>query len=162
MPISSTQLGTIGENLLINAVLRGSGGRLAPYQPYADDDGVDVLFFDKETGGAVPVQVKSRSVTLFKPKTTIRGDLAHFELRKATFNENRNTFLSAILLEEDLSALRAIWCVPLAELHRYSRSATTKWVMRASVSPKSKDRCTSLRCADENDLAERLITACLG
>ena len=45
---------SIGENLLINAVMKASEGRLTPFQPLADDDGLDVLFFDKLT---VPITV---------------------------------------------------------------------------------------------------------
>ena len=63
MPLTSTQIGAIGENLLVNAVMKASDGRLTPFQPLADDDGLDVLFFDKLTGGSVAVQLKCRTVT---------------------------------------------------------------------------------------------------
>lgn len=64
MPLTSTQIGAIGENLLINAVTKASDGRLSAFQPVADDDGIDVLFFDKQTGNAVAIQLKCRTATL--------------------------------------------------------------------------------------------------
>lgn len=64
MTLSSTQIGTIGENLLVNAVMKASEGRLSPFQPYADDDGLDLLFYDKQTGNSVAIQLKCRTSTL--------------------------------------------------------------------------------------------------
>ena len=54
MPLSSAQIGAIGENLLVNAVMMASDGRLSPFQPLADDHGLDVLFYDKKTGTLSP------------------------------------------------------------------------------------------------------------
>lgn len=73
MALSSTQVGAIGENLLSNAVLTASDSRLSPFQPVADDDGIAALFFDKSTA-AVAIQLKCRTVALFKPKTQVRGN----------------------------------------------------------------------------------------
>ncbi|MEQ8282918.1 MAG: hypothetical protein RIC04_14270 [Parvibaculum sp.] len=57
--VTSTQIGAIGEAAVASALILGSGGRLAPFRPFADDDGVDLLVFDKVTRKAVPVQVKA-------------------------------------------------------------------------------------------------------
>jgi hypothetical protein len=50
MSLSSTKIGVIRENLLVNAVDEGKQSRLSPFQPLADSDGLDCLFYDKETG----------------------------------------------------------------------------------------------------------------
>ncbi|WP_281254265.1 hypothetical protein [Paraburkholderia ribeironis] len=42
MSLTSTQVGVIGENLLVNAVMKASDGRLSPFRPIADDDRLDV------------------------------------------------------------------------------------------------------------------------
>jgi hypothetical protein len=76
--LSSTQIGIIGENLLVNAVMKASDGRLSPFKPVADDDGLDVLFFDKETGNSVAIQLKCRTKTDSGHKG---GNTAQFDVR---------------------------------------------------------------------------------
>lgn len=73
MPLSSTQIGAIGENLLANAVMKASDDRLSPFQPLADDDGLDVLFFDKLTGNSVAIQLKCRTVTMRSARQRTSG-----------------------------------------------------------------------------------------
>src|SRR5688500_15611879 len=103
MPLSSTQIGAIGENLLVNAVMKASDGRLSPFQPLADDCGLDVLFFDKLTGNSVAVQLKCRTVTIKDPYTGKRGNTVHFMVRQATFNEARAAYVVAALFDEALT-----------------------------------------------------------
>lgn len=59
---SSTQIGAVAENPVANALMVESAGRLSPFSPVADDDGIDLLIYDKESGRALPAQVKSRTV----------------------------------------------------------------------------------------------------
>jgi hypothetical protein len=65
--LSSTQIGVLAENLVANELMIESEGRLSPFQPIADDDGIDVLIYDKITGNALPVQIKARTNTINKP-----------------------------------------------------------------------------------------------
>ncbi len=160
MPLSSTQIGAIGENLLVNAVMKASEGRLSPFQPLADDDGLDVLFFDKVTGNSVAIQLKCRTVTLKKPKSEERGDGVHFEVRKATFNEARRAYLVAALLNEDLTHFVATWFMPLALLPEVARNAKDKWVIRPSKAPTGADRFVSYRCMTDHELALRIVQLC--
>ncbi|HVW53891.1 MAG TPA: hypothetical protein VHC91_26370 [Trinickia sp.] len=81
MSLSSTQLGVIGENLLVNAVMKASDARLSPFRPIADDDGLDVLFFDKNSGNSVAMQLKCRTVTTRKRNSAERGNVAYFQVR---------------------------------------------------------------------------------
>ena len=67
--LTSTQIGAIAESLVANAIMVHSKGRLSPFVPLADDDGIDLLVYDKRTGRAVSLQIKARTVTLFKPGT---------------------------------------------------------------------------------------------
>jgi hypothetical protein len=59
------------------------------------------------------VQLKCRTGALFKPGPTERGNLVHFEVRKSTFNDARQAFLVAALLDEGLSRLAEAWFVPM-------------------------------------------------
>lgn len=67
-----------------------SEGRLSPFSPVADDDGIDLLIYDKLTGRALPAQVKSRTVALKRRGKEDRGNTVHFEVRKATFRGDRH------------------------------------------------------------------------
>jgi hypothetical protein len=49
-----------------------SNGRLTPFQPIADDDG---LIYDKVTGKSVPIQIKARTNTLKKSDSSGRENL---------------------------------------------------------------------------------------
>lgn len=102
--VTATQLGAIGENLAANGLIVASDGRLAPFSPVADDGGIDLLVYDKVTGRAVPLQVKTRTGTL-------RGhpQITHFEVRKATFTEHPEGFLLAVLFELESLEVRRAW-----------------------------------------------------
>jgi len=162
MPLSSTQIGAIGENLLVNAVMKASDGRLSPFQPIADDDGLDVLFFDKLTGNSVAIQLKCRTVTLFRPGTQERGNSTHFEVRKATFNDARRAHFVAALFNEELTHFVATWFMPLSLLPQLARSGAKKWVIRPSKAAASADRFTPYRCMTAGELARRIIAVCEG
>lgn len=159
MQLSSTQIGAIGENLLVNAVMTASSGRLSPFQPIADDDGLDVLFFDKLSGGSVAIQLKCRTVTLFKPGTQERGKVTHFEVRNATFSDTRRTYLVAALLNEELTQFRMAWLMPLALLPKLGRRTVSKFVIRPSIAQACNDRFVSYRCTAA-ELAQRIIHIC--
>lgn len=160
MTLSSTQIGTIGENLLVNAVMKASEGRLSPFQPYADDDGLDLLFYDKQTGNSVAIQLKCRTVTLYKASSQERGNVVHFDVRQATFNAARHTYLVAALFTSDLSQFEAIWFIPMEHLPTVARDVSKKWVIRPSKVPTSTDRYAAYRCLTVNELADRIIDAC--
>ena len=77
--LSSTQIGTIAENHVANMLMITSGGRLSAFQPVADDDGIDLLIYDKKSGRALPAQVKSRTVTINRFR--VAGAIRHRAFR---------------------------------------------------------------------------------
>lgn len=160
MLLSSTQIGAMGENLLINAVMKASGGRLSPFQPVADDDGLDVLFFDKKTGNSVAIQLKCRTVSLHKRNSEERGNIVHFQVRQATFNEARRAYLVAALFNEELTEFVATWFIPMAQLPRLGQNTSGKWAIRPSKAQASKDRYTPYRCLTAEELANKIIAVC--
>jgi len=160
MSLTSTQIGAIGENLLVNAVMMASGGRLTAFQPVADDDGLDVLFFDKLSGSSIALQLKCRTVTLFKRGTKERGNGVHFEVRKSTFKEARRAYLVAGLLNEDLTHFLTMWLIPMSELPNVARSGREKWVIRANKTSTSRDRCTPYRYHTIGELVARVTALC--
>ena len=92
--MTQTQVGTIGEVTVAAQLMLGSDGRFSPFLPFADDDGIDLIVYDKVTGVSLPVQVKARtSATLGKSDTVV------FDVRRKTFGGHAGAFLLAILLD---------------------------------------------------------------
>ena len=160
MALTSTQIGTIGENLLVNAVMKASDWRLSPFQPYADDDGLDVLFYDKQTGNSVAIQLKCRTVTLYKAGTRERGNVVHFGVRQATFRATRHTYLVAALISPDFSNFEALWLVPMERLPEVAGNISGNWVVRANKNQATADRYSAYRCPSVSELASKIIAAC--
>ena len=55
LELSSTQIGALAESIVANELTIASGGRLTSFNPMADDDGIDILIYDKKTGEAIPL-----------------------------------------------------------------------------------------------------------
>ena len=162
MPLSSTQIGAIGENLLVNAVMKASDGRLSPFQPLADDDGLDVLFFDKVTGNSVAIQLKCRTVSIRKRNSEERGNSVHFQVRQATFNQARRAYLVAALFNEELTEFVCTWFIPMSLLPEVGKDISSKYVIRPSKAVNSADKYVPFRCMSPEELVRRIIGICDG
>ena len=152
--LSPTQIGAIGENLLVNSVMKASNGRLSPFKPVADDDGIDVLFFDKKTGKSVAIQLKCRT------KTDSGGNTAQFDVRRATFSEIRSTYLVAALFNEDMTAFICAWFMSMTELKTVGKEKADKYVITPSKAENSADRYKDFRCANADELVQHIINFC--
>ena len=162
MPLTSTQIGAIGENLLVNAVMKASDGRLSPFQPIADDDGLDVLFFDKQTGNSVAIQLKCRTGSIRKRASEERGNQVHFHVRQATFNQARTAYLVAALFNEELTEFLCTWFIPMHLLPKLGKDNSDRYVIRPSKSASSKDKYTGYRCMTAAELVQKIIAVCEG
>ena len=154
---TSTQIGAIAVNHVANALMISSKGRFSVFTPVADDDGLDLLVYDKTSGHAFPIQVKSRTVTLKRRGSADRGNIAHFELRKATYHEKRYAYAVLVLLSTDAATVERAWLVPMRDLAKYAASRKNKFVLRPSKVQFSTDRYTTLQCEDLAELCERLL-----
>ena len=157
MNLSSTQIGALAENLIANELMIESNGRLSPFHPVADDDGIDVLIYDKSTGKAAPLQIKARTNTINKPGKQERGNTVHFEVRKATLKEERKAMLLCVLLNENLRKTERAWLVPLSELPNVASDRDAKYVIRANKQITTKDKYKAFQCKSVREVAERLI-----
>jgi hypothetical protein len=140
--------------------MKASDGRLSPFQPLADDDGLDVLFFDKLTGNSAAIQLKCRTVTIRDPYTGKRGNSVHFQVRQATYSEARRAYLVAALFNEDLTHFITTWFIPMSLLPIMSKDIGGKWVIRPSKAETSADKFTLYRCHTADELAKRIIGEC--
>ncbi|MCP4552155.1 MAG: DUF4365 domain-containing protein [Bacteroidetes bacterium] len=157
MELSSTQIGIIAENLTANELMIESGGRLSPFQPIADDDGIDVLIYDKVTGAALPIQIKARTNTIKKAGKEERSNTVHFEVRKATHRDDRHALLLCVLLSHDLRSTERAWLLPLSELASITNTKEKKYVIRANKQLSTNDRYKKYQCANIAEVGQRLI-----
>lgn len=155
MQVTSTQIGAIAENLISNALIVESDGRFSPFSPMADDDGIDLLVYDKTTGRAVPLQVKSRRRTL-RAKKGGRGNIVHFEVRRTVLKDDRYSYLLAVLLSDLMTGIDRAWLIPMCNLPKIANARETKYVMRASRSAKSRDKYWRYRCQTMKEVTVRL------
>ncbi|NIJ43496.1 hypothetical protein FHS78_003811 [Parvibaculum indicum] len=147
---TSTQTGQIAEASLASGLILASGGRLAPFRPFADDDGIDLLIYDKATRRSVPVQVKARTGL-----DNDRAGTVQFDVRLATFAAEGAGFIAAVLM--DGATVQLAWLIPTEEFGDVARSGKDKLVMVASTKPGSSDRYRAWRHHDMTSLAGALI-----
>ena len=157
MELSSTQIGTLAENLVANELMIESGGRLSPFQPVADDDGIDILIYDKMTGKALPMQIKARTNTINKRGKQERSNTVHFELRKATLKKERKALLLCVLLAGTMRATERAWLLPLTDLPDIATDKGNKYVIRANRELTSNDKYKPYQCESIGEVAKRLI-----
>jgi hypothetical protein len=157
--LSSTQIGAIAENVVANVLMRDSAGRLSPFRSVADDDGIDLLVYDKQSGAALPVQVKSRTNALKNKRTGERGNIVHFEIRASALREYELAHVIAVLLSPDLASIRCAWFIPMRDIVKKARRGKDKYIIRASHGASSRDKFTTYRCGPESTLAQGVVEA---
>lgn len=149
--MTQTQIGAIGEVTVAAQLMLGSNGRFSPFLPFADDDGIDLIVYDKETGLSVPVQVKARTSAKLGKSDTIL-----FDVRRKTFSEHESAFLLAILLDMTGGSIQRAWLIPMWELADVARVTPEKLSITPSAKDSSSDRYTRFRCTDMAAVARRI------
>jgi len=148
---TSTQVGAIGECLVAAGILEASGGRLSPFKPVADDDGMDVLLFDKVTRRAIPIQVKARR-SFDDPK----AQTVQFDVRLKTFAREGEGYLLCVKLEG--ASVGTLWLIPSADLPKVARQTPTHLTVVPSARGTSRDRLAPYRVTSFAEVAERIIS----
>ena len=130
-----------------------SGGRLTPFMPLADDDGLDLMLLDKRTGKTIPVQVKGRTGVDAAGRGTVQ-----FDLRKKTYTTLYGSVLLAVLIDVESVTIGQSWLPPMAAVPKISSDKGEVFAIRASAMPESRDRCRRYRCETVQELVQRLTT----
>ncbi len=149
--LTTTQVGAIGECLVAAGMLEASGGRLSPFKPVADDDGMDLLLFDKVTRKAIPLQVKARR-NFDDPKS----QTVQFDVRLKTFAREGEGYLLCIKLEG--ASVGTLWLIPSADLPTIARQTPTHLTVVPSARVTSRDRLTPYRVTSFAQAAERILS----
>ena len=55
--MTETQKGAIAEDYVATQLILELRGQLSPFKPISDDEGIDLLVYERETGRALPLQV---------------------------------------------------------------------------------------------------------
>lgn len=147
--MSSTQIGAIGESDVANALMRASNGRFAPFRPMADDDGIDMLIFDKLTRSCLPLQIKTRTATDGRSRATVQ-----FDVRRAACLRNLGAFVLCVL--QNVDRVAACWLVPIADLEAIAKKTDEKLALTPSANHNSRDRYSSYRHTDLTAVAYEL------
>ena len=150
--LTTTQIGFIGENVVASQLLLTSEGRFSPFLPVADDDGVDLIVYDKVTGISLPIQVKSRTVGSKSP-----GGVVQFNLRLKTFSDRYGCHVLAILLDTHRGQIERAWLIPMADFPSIATEKKGDFVIRPSPKLTSKDRYAPYRCQDMREVTDRLL-----
>ena len=148
---ATTQVGAIGECLTAAGILEGSAGRLSPFKPIADDDGMDLLVFDKLTRKAIPLQIKSR-----RTYDDTKAQTVQFDVRLKTFAWEGEGYLLCIKL--DGAAIDTLWLIPAMDLFGVAKRSSTHLIVVPSAKPTSKDRLTPYRVKAFSEIAARIIS----
>jgi hypothetical protein len=147
---TTTQIGAIGECLVAAAILEGSAGRLSPFKPIADDDGMDLLLFDKVTRAAIPLQIKCR-----RGYDDPKAQTVQFDVRLKTFTQEGEGYLLCIKLQG--AAVDTLWLIPASELKTIARQSPTHLIVVPSAKPTSHDRLSPYRVRDFTEVAAKIL-----
>ncbi len=157
--LTSTQIGSIAENLIANEIMNETSGQLSPFQPLADDSGIDLLIYDKETGKSLPLQIKARTDTLYKRGKNERGNTVHFEIRSVTLKNKKSAYFLAILLSKDLRMTERAWLIPMKDIKGLlnKRTNLAKYIMRANKNLTSQDKFRPYQCKTIENVCRRIL-----
>jgi hypothetical protein len=150
---TTTQLGSIAEQIIAAQLMLVSDGRLSPFLPMADDHGTDLLVRDKDDERIVALQIKARFADANDPPPYVQ-----FDIRLATFREVANSYVLAALIDPDSGAFWRAWLIPATELRSISAERETRLIITPNPSPGSRDRYTPWRCENAKTVAGRLMS----
>lgn len=147
--ITTTQIGTIGEHIAASQIMIASNGRLSPFFPMADDDGIDLLVRDKITRATLPIQIKSRTGV---DQST--GGTVQFDVGLKT--QSPDGYLLALLFDWAATSVQRAWLVPMGELESFAKPKRGVLSITPAVKDTSRDRYTPYRCKNMAEVVDRM------
>ncbi len=147
--LTSTQIGAVGEAVVAAGLILASKGRFAPFKPFADDGGIDLLIFDKAGQGVLPLQLKCRTGADRAANGTVE-----FDVRLSAFKEDLGIFVLAALLTG--CAIQTAWLVPPSEFRDLAQPKPGKLVMVASPKPEADDKWRRFRHGNFDSLVQEI------
>jgi hypothetical protein len=135
VPLSLTQVGAVGEQLLAAYVMLTTDGQLELFRPLTDDDHIDMEAGRK--GGMPRLAIQAKSALHADPNGLVNARAVY---RQGQTREDR-AFLYTVLLITDLGVGRA-WLIPSADFNRlaYRRSEKGMDELHFEAYPDREDR----------------------
>jgi len=154
--ITSTQKGVIAEHIVANELMIETDGRFSPFSPLADDEGIDLLIYDKKTGKALPIQIKSRTGGIIKKGK--ESNTIHFEIRTVSLKNKKYAYFLAVLLTKDIRSVERAWFIPMKDISSLLniRKKQKKYIMRANKSSTTKDKFKEYQFENINEVTKRI------
>ena len=154
--ITSTQKGVIAEHIVANELMIETDGRFSPFSPLADDEGIDLLIYDKKTGKALPIQIKSRTGGIIKKGK--ESNTIHFEIRTVSLKNKNYAYFLAVLLTKDIRSVERAWLIPMKDISSLLniRKKQKKYIMRANKSSTTKDKFRKYQFENINEVTKRI------
>lgn len=154
--ITSTQKGVIAEHIVANELMIETDGRFSPFSPLADDEGIDLLIYDKKTGKALPIQIKSRTGGIIKKGK--ESNTIHFEIRTVSLKNKKYAYFLAVLLTKDIRSVERAWLIPMKDISSLLniRKKQKKYIMRANKSLTTKDKFKDYQFENINEVTKRI------
>ncbi|WP_425079716.1 hypothetical protein [Ruegeria denitrificans] len=138
--LTSTQRGKIAELHVATALMSQSSGRLSPFEPLSDDHGIDLVVLDKESGRALPIQVKAWLLDPEKPVRTVQ-----FDVQKTTFGKGKPGVLICVVLKKETLEIAMSWLIRMAEIPSVATDKPKKFALAPSIAEGSRDKYVPYR-----------------
>jgi hypothetical protein len=138
MPLSAIQKGKVAEMVVGAAIMHASSGRLTPFVPLADDNGLDLILFDKVSGMTTPVQVKARFAVA-------PWNVCEFNIRATACKAHYNGYLLAVHIDPKSMALEVAWLVPINALPVIAPIRDGRYLLSASIAENVRDKAAPYR-----------------
>ncbi|WP_127900549.1 hypothetical protein [Solirhodobacter olei] len=133
--LTSTQRGRIAELHVATALMAQSGGRLSPFAPISDDHGVDLVVLDKESGRALPVQVKSWFLSLDRPVRNVQ-----FDVQRSTFAEGGRGAVVCVVMDPMTLTMIVGWVFPMRDIPTIGTERAAKFALVPSLRVTTRDK----------------------
>jgi hypothetical protein len=106
----------------------------------SDDHGIDLVVYDKQTGRALPIQVKS---WLLDPEKPVK--IVQFDVQKTTFSKVKSGALICVVMDMETLAINIAWMIPMTDIPIVATDRPGKYVLAPSRLPTSKDKYSGHR-----------------
>ena len=134
------------------AILEASGGRLSPFKPVADDDGMEFCSCStSRPAGPFRFRLSARRVFDNEKAKTVE-----FDIRLKTFARKGDGYVLCVKLAG--ASIETAWLIPADELEGVARQSSTDFIVVASAKPTSNDRFSRYRASSFGEIPARILT----
>lgn len=151
----SARKGKAVEHLVAATCILTSGLKLNVSTSLVDDEGVDLVFHQREKSKTLAVQVKSR--TTATKGISQRGRFSA-QVRAATFRPRSDLYMLFVPVDAEQGTFPFVWLIPSKHFARRPANSRGRRVFIASMKDGTEDQWSKYRVA-RADLADAILAA---